>query len=99
MHTITLLPAGRTFPCDEGETILSAAARAGIELPSGCRIGGCGTCKTRIVEGEVDDNDATTQALMDFERGAGLTLLCSAYPLSDVALWAEDFEDHAAPVA
>ena len=93
MFTIKLLPAERSFECAENETILNAAFRAGIHLPHGCRQGGCGSCKAKIVEGEVDDSDASIAALMDFERTSGLTLLCSAYPASDVVVWSESLDD------
>jgi phenol/toluene 2-monooxygenase (NADH) P5/A5 len=93
MFTIKLLPAERSFTCGENETILNAAFRVGIQLPHGCRQGGCGSCKARIVEGEVDDSDASTAALMDFERTSGLTLLCSAYPASDVVVWSEGLDE------
>jgi propane monooxygenase reductase subunit len=93
MFTIKLLPTERSFVCAENETILNAAFRVGIRLPHGCRQGGCGSCKARIVEGEVDDPDASTAALMDFERTSGLTLLCSAYPASDVVIWIEGLEE------
>jgi propane monooxygenase reductase subunit len=93
MFTIKLLPAERIFSCAEDETILNAAFRVGIRLPHGCRQGGCGSCKARIVEGEVDDSDASIAALMDFERTSGLTLLCSAYPTSDVVVWSEGLDE------
>jgi propane monooxygenase reductase subunit len=97
MFTVKLLPAEQSFVCAENETILNAAFRVGIQLPHGCRQGGCGSCKARIVEGEVEDSDASTAALMDFERTAGWTLLCSAYPSTDVVVWAEGLEESEAP--
>src|SRR5690606_19421036 len=34
------------------ETILDAAARAGIELPFSCKAGVCSTCRTKLVRGK-----------------------------------------------
>ena len=94
IHTITLLPFGLAFECDEDETILDAALRQGVNLRYGCKHGGCGSCKTQIAEGEVDLEEASTFALMDYERAEGQALLCSAYPLSDVALeLADDYDE------
>jgi propane monooxygenase reductase subunit len=92
-HTITLLPFEKQFTCGEDETILAAALRHGINLRYGCKHGGCGTCKALIVEGEVDQSEASTFALMDFEREQGMALLCSAYPLDDIAIELSDYEE------
>ncbi|MDE3110933.1 MAG: 2Fe-2S iron-sulfur cluster binding domain-containing protein [Acidobacteriota bacterium] len=92
-HTITLLPFEKRFTCGEDETILAAALRQGINLRYGCKHGGCGTCKALIVDGEVDQLEASTFALMDFEREQGMALLCSAYPLGDLAIELSDYEE------
>jgi len=42
---VTIKPSDHTFTCDEGETLLTAALRAGFILPYGCRNGACGACK------------------------------------------------------
>jgi propane monooxygenase reductase subunit len=97
MFTITIEPAGRQFPCNADETILDAAFREGLRLPHGCRTGGCGACKARIIGGEFDDSRASLSAMMDFERDAGNTLLCSCFPLSDVSVWVEQLEEDVAP--
>ncbi|HLW72091.1 MAG TPA: 2Fe-2S iron-sulfur cluster-binding protein [Candidatus Binataceae bacterium] len=97
MFKVTLQPAGRSFDCLESETILDAAFREGLRLPHGCRSGGCGSCKARLIEGEVDDSQASLSALMDYERAAGMTLLCSSYPESDVEIWLEHVEEDDTP--
>lgn len=38
---VTVQPSGRQFTCDDSETILSAAIRAGVGLPYGCKNGAC----------------------------------------------------------
>lgn len=91
-HTITLHPFAAQFTCAEDETILDAGLRQGFNLRYGCRDGGCGSCKALITAGEVDQEDASSYALMDFEREQGYALLCSAYPLSDVEIELTDYE-------
>src|SRR5579885_1241559 len=98
-YTITLLPVDKRFTCGEDETILAAALRHGINLRYGCKHGGCGTCKALIVEGEVDQSEASTFALMDFEREQGMALLCSAYPLGDIAIELSDYEESESSIA
>ena len=41
-------------PMGEGETILAAARRAGLEPPFACEEAYCGCCMAKVVEGEVD---------------------------------------------
>ncbi|MDB5895623.1 MAG: Oxidoreductase FAD-binding domain protein, partial [Rhodoferax sp.] len=52
-HRIELAKLGQSFTCLSEQTILQAAAAAGIRLPSSCSSGACGTCKTRKLSGEV----------------------------------------------
>jgi ring-1,2-phenylacetyl-CoA epoxidase subunit PaaE len=49
----------------EDETVLDAAARAGVELPFSCRAGVCSTCRTKVIRGEVEM--AQNYALEDWE--------------------------------
>ncbi|WP_152663825.1 2Fe-2S iron-sulfur cluster binding domain-containing protein, partial [Sphingomonas sp. SRS2] len=53
----------------------------------------CATCKIRITEGEVDHGEASTFALMDFERDEGLALACCAQLVSDLVIEAEIEQD------
>lgn len=45
--------SGKTGVIREGQSLLEAAAEAGVPIPSACRQGQCGTCKTRLIEGDV----------------------------------------------
>jgi propane monooxygenase reductase subunit len=92
-YTITLLPFERQFTCEDDETILQAAMRQGINLRYGCKHGGCGLCKALVVEGEVDNSEASSYALLDFERQQGFALLCCAYPESDIAIELWDYDE------
>ena len=60
----------------DGETVLDAAARAGIELPFSCRAGVCSTCRTKVVSGEVEM--AQNYALEDWELEQGYVLACQS---------------------
>lgn len=63
-----------------GETILEAGLREGLPLPFSCTVGGCGSCKMKVLEGEVALNEPN--CLAEDERVTGHTLACSAYALS-----------------
>jgi ring-1,2-phenylacetyl-CoA epoxidase subunit PaaE len=76
---VTILMDGRrrTFAMKmDDETVLDAAARAGIELPFSCRAGVCSTCRTKVVSGEVEM--AQNYALEDWEVGQGYVLACQS---------------------
>lgn len=88
---ITLAPFARQFECHAEEPILAAALRQGLRLRHGCKQGGCGSCKTKVIDGEVEMVGGTSFALMDFEREQGFWLMCSSYPLSDVTLDLGDY--------
>jgi ring-1,2-phenylacetyl-CoA epoxidase subunit PaaE len=60
----------------DDETVLDAAARAGIELPFSCRAGVCSTCRTRVISGEVEM--AQNYALEEGELEEGYVLACQS---------------------
>ena len=91
-HRLRIEPLGETIEIAEGRTVLDACLRAGIFLPHACGHGLCGTCKTQVVDGEVDHGDASNFALMDFERQEGFVLACTAKLMSDATIEA-DVED------
>lgn len=66
---------------DPAETILAATLRARPDAPYSCTGGVCGTCRARVVEGEVrmDRN----YALEPDEVAAGIVLACQAHPLTE----------------
>ena len=79
--TVVLDGRRRTFTMPiEGETVLEAAERAGIDLPFSCRSGVCSTCRTKVVRGEVrmDQN----YALEEWELAQGYVLACQSRCLS-----------------
>lgn len=92
-YQITIEPLGQTIEAEDGQTILDAALRHGVYLPHACGHGLCATCKVQVLEGDVDHGDATSFALMDFERDNGQTLACCARPHSDVVIEADIDEE------
>jgi ring-1,2-phenylacetyl-CoA epoxidase subunit PaaE len=64
----------------QGESIVDAAARAGIDLPFACKGGVCSTCRTKVVTGSVEM--AENYALEPAEVEAGYVLACQSRPTS-----------------
>jgi ring-1,2-phenylacetyl-CoA epoxidase subunit PaaE len=71
----------REVPVAEGESILDAALRAGMDLPFACKGGMCSTCRAKLVEGDalMDVN----YSLEPWELKAGFILTCQARPVSE----------------
>ncbi|MCI4680917.1 2Fe-2S iron-sulfur cluster binding domain-containing protein, partial [Rhodoblastus acidophilus] len=78
VRQLTIEPIGDEIEVAEGQTILDACLRAGVYLPHACGHGLCGTCKTQVLDGEIDHGEASPFALMDFERDEGFVLACTA---------------------
>jgi phenol hydroxylase P5 protein len=88
-YKVRIEPVDIEIECDENQTILDACLRSGVWIPHACTHGTCGTCKSMVVEGEVDHGLASNFALMDFEREEGYALLCCAKPRSDIVIEAD----------
>ena len=82
---IRIVPFDRSFSCEAGETVLAAALRQGLYLRYGCKNGGCGTCKARLVDGDVEER-APSMALPAEDRAEGWILPCSCEPVDDCTL-------------
>jgi ferredoxin len=83
--TVTLEPNGWTFAADGGTTVLAAAERAGVRLPSSCRNGTCRTCLCRMASGQVGYR-IEWPGLTPYEKREGYFLPCVAYARSDLIL-------------
>ena len=77
-HRVSASPASRTNPCS------TRRSARGCEIPFSCRKGVCGTCKGRVVSGEV--RAFAGDALGAAERAEGQALFCNARPRSDLVI-------------
>ncbi|MGL6110302.1 MAG: 2Fe-2S iron-sulfur cluster-binding protein [Rubrivivax sp.] len=74
--------SGRTLAWDGRDaSLLDFAERHGIAVESGCRSGGCGSCETRVLRGNVQYDHAP-----DHDVAAGHCLLCVGRPSSPLVL-------------
>lgn len=85
-------PLGEPVMVEMGDTILAAALARGLPFPHSCQAGNCGTCKVRLVGGDVDMTPYSEFALTTQERADGLILACRSVPWEDceIALLEED---------
>jgi ring-1,2-phenylacetyl-CoA epoxidase subunit PaaE len=80
---VTVLLDGRatTTSIPRAERILDGAQRARPDLPFACKGGVCGTCRAKVVDGEV--NMLRNFALEPAEIAAGFVLTCQSVPVSE----------------
>jgi ferredoxin-NADP reductase len=63
-----------------GSTVLEAGLEAGAPMPFSCAMGGCGACKVRLIEGQIEMDEPN--CLTEEERTAGYVLTCVGHALT-----------------
>jgi len=87
MPEVTILPDGIRATADQNETLLRALGRAGLRYRVGCRRGGCGICKVRLLLGEGRyERPIAASVLSDDEQVEGICLSCRAVPITNVVI-------------
>ena len=83
-HKIVVSQEGVTtsFMTIPGKTILEAAQKANVEVPFSCAMGGCGSCKAQLVNGEIIIADP--HCLDSAELADGEFLACRSIALTDL---------------
>jgi ring-1,2-phenylacetyl-CoA epoxidase subunit PaaE len=77
---ITLQGLQHDVPMRDGETVIDAGLRAGLDMPYSCRGGMCCTCRAKLTAGKVrmDQN----YSLEPWELEAGFVLTCQSHPIT-----------------
>ena len=88
---VTVILDGRstTVTIAEGGTVLEGAQRSRPDLPFACKGGVCGTCRARLVDGEVTMR--RNFALEPAELAAGFVLTCQSVPVTEKVV--VDYDD------
>ncbi len=95
---ITLQGSGKTFTVSADETILDASIKAGIVLAYGCKNGACGSCKAKVLSGEVRMGAHNASTLTPEEESRKMSLLCCSFPMSNCTISAREIEAGAIPI-
>ena len=85
-RAVTALINAQPITVDPGETLLQAALRQGIAFPHSCRVGGCASCKCRLLDGQVKELTETSYILSDEDFEQHAILACQSVPQSDVRI-------------
>lgn len=77
--------SGKTFEWDDNfENLLAFAEEKGISMDSTCRVGVCGTCKVKLISGEVFME--AEEGLDEEDRSNQMILACVATPQTDLVI-------------
>ncbi len=72
--------SGLSFPVPADQSILEVLEAGGVSVPFSCREGRCGTCETRVCEGEIEHHD---YVLSQEQRAANKSMMiCVSRALS-----------------
>lgn len=72
------------YECSDDIDILTEARKKFIRIPAGCRRGGCGMCKVKIVQGDFVKGLCSRAVLSEEDEKNNFTLACKTFPRSDI---------------
>ena len=92
-YQVEIEPSAHVFTVNEAQTLLEGALAEGIMLRHSCREGTCGTCKGKVLSGQIDHADSDTEVLTQEEREQGYALFCRAKACSNVQIYAPEVSE------
>lgn len=84
---ITIEDTGEVYPCSETKHLLAGMMQLGKKgIPVGCRSGGCGVCKVKVLSGQYTSKKMSRDHVSEAEESDGTVLACRVFPQSDITL-------------
>jgi CDP-4-dehydro-6-deoxyglucose reductase len=87
---VSLFNSSISFDVRPDQSLLDAALDAALNLPHSCKGGNCGSCRARLLRGEIDYPNGLPLGLSETEMAEGFVLMCQARARSDLSI--ETFE-------
>ena len=85
IHNVTIKNRENAiFQVEPNRPLLDSLRDQGVDLPYGCKYGGCITCAAKLISGKVDQRRQV--ALNNRQISDGYIILCVARPISDCTL-------------
>jgi len=85
--TVTIINTGETYICRETQHLLAGMVQLGKKgIPVGCRSGGCGVCKVKIIFGDYKAKKMSRDHVTEQEESDDIVLACRVFPQSDLTL-------------
>ncbi len=91
-HRISLLASDEQFSCRPEQHLLEGMQTFRIgepllrAIPVGCRGGGCGICRIRVLSGEYEAKKMSCKHIPVAQQAEGLALACRVYPRSELLI-------------
>jgi len=84
---ITIDNTGEVYPCSETKHLLAGMIQLGKKgIPVGCRSGGCGVCKVKILSGDYRSKKMSRDHVTEDEERQNIVLACRVFPQEDISL-------------
>src|SRR5271170_2707051 len=83
---ISLSKSNVSFVAAPDQSLLDAALNASLNLPHSCKSGNCGSCRARLLHGEIDYPNGPPLGLSEAEAADGFVLMCQARARSDLSI-------------
>jgi CDP-4-dehydro-6-deoxyglucose reductase len=83
---IRLAKSDITFSAAPDQSLLDAALGASLNLPHSCKGGNCGSCRARLLQGEIHYPNGSPLGLSAAEAAEGFVLLCQCYARGDLTI-------------
>lgn len=93
-HAISVVDSTLAVTCQPGASVLEAFEKARNPLVAGgdvvvhvgCRRGGCGVCKVRVLDGDYRATAMSRAHVSESEQADGYVLACCVYPETDLTV-------------
>ncbi|WP_291628142.1 2Fe-2S iron-sulfur cluster binding domain-containing protein, partial [Bradyrhizobium sp.] len=82
--TIRFAKSEKLVPLPPDKTVLEVAESVGVPIDYSCRIGICGTCKTKLLEGKVTME--VEEALTPDDKAQNIVLACQAKSVGNLVV-------------
>ncbi|MFJ4373979.1 2Fe-2S iron-sulfur cluster-binding protein [Pseudomonas japonica] len=87
MYVIRLADGDGQFLCAPHHSVLEGMQRLARKgIPVGCRGGGCGVCRIRVLSGRYHWQRMSREHISEADEGAGIGLACRLYADSDLEI-------------
>ena len=83
---VSLFNSTISFDVAPDQSLLDAALGAALNLPHSCKGGNCGSCRARLLAGEIHYPNGRPLGLSDAEMAEGFVLLCQARARGDLSI-------------
>ena len=91
-HRVTVKGEDQGFSCSEDQNLLQGmrtfqfGAPMLEAIPVGCRGGGCGVCRIRVLSGDYETQKMSRKHVHPEDQAIGMALACRVYPRSDLTV-------------